>query len=281
MAWWKWPLLIVGGFVAAAWVALKSYRRSVRKNLVRYLRENHPEIEIVSEHSDHMIFRMGKVNNGRMNLHNLFSQIAAAKAKTPEDERAIFKTFVTALMENLERLSRPMSLESDGGFLLPRLVDGATLASLQAGAKVVHQPLAGTGLSVVYVRDSEKAVSYLHETALAELQLDISALHERALANLRKKTSADFARGALDGNSLLLLKLGDTFEAARLLLVPEQLRDGEALAAVIPDRDSLGIAPVPSDGNWTGLAKLSRTAAGPRLLPRPLKVTQNGFELMG
>lgn len=266
--------------MAVAWMSLKSYRRSVRKNLIRYLRENHPEIEIVSEHSNHLMIRSGKDVTGRMNLHNLYLQIASTKARTPDQERAIFKTFIGGLLENLERSSRPMSLESDGDFLLPRLVDGPTLAMLQGGATVVHQPLAGTGLFVVYVRDSKDAVSYLHETALAELGLDISALHERALANLRKKSSADFARQVLGGHTLAVLKLGDTFDAARLLLVPEQLRDGEMLAAVIPDRDTLGLVPPPADGNWTGLAKLSRAAAGPRLLPRPLKVTRHGFELM-
>jgi len=281
MAWWKWPLLALGGLVVLAVLAVKYHRRAVRKHLIRYMRENHPEIEIVSEHSSHLMIRTSSGAAGQMNLYNLFSQIAETKAKTPEDERAIFKTMIAGLIENLERAARPMSVESDGDFLLPRLVNGGTLAQLMANAKIANQPLAGTGLSVVYVRDSDNAVSYLAESALEELHLDIPALHERALVNLRKKSSATFAREVLGSKSLALLKLGDTFDAARLLLVPEQLQDGDVLAAVIPDRDTLALAPPPADGDWSGLTKLSRVTSGPALLNRPLRVTRNGFELMG
>lgn len=279
--WGKWILLVLGGFVVLAWLSLKSYRRSVRKRLVRYLQGTHPELEIVAEHSDHLTIRVGEGDTGRMNLHNLFMQIANARPKTPEDEEAIFKALVNGVLENIERACRPMSLEDDGDFLLPRLVNERDLASLLAQAKLAHQPLAGTGLSVVYVRDSKDAVAYVSEKALADLNLEVPTLHERALANLRKKSSSDFARGMLKKNSLAVLKLGDTFEAARLLLIPEQLLEGETLAAAIPDRDTLAILPPPADGNWSGLTKLSRSATGRPLLNRPLKVTRDGFELMG
>ena len=279
--WWKWLFLALAVFAGLFWLSLKSYRRSVRKHLIRYLQETHPELGLVSEHSHHLVIRTAKTDRCQMNLYNLFQLIAAAKTKTPEDERAIFETFVGGLMENLERASRPMSIESDGEFFLPRLVNKADLAQLVARGKVIHQPLADTGLSVVYVRDSADAVSYLPERVLAELQLDVSALHERALANLRKKSGQDFARKVLAEKSLIVLKLCDTFDAARLLLIPEHLQDGEAIAAVIPDRDTLAIAPPPADGDWAGLTKLSRTTAGPPLLNRPLKATRNGFELMG
>ena len=83
MAWWKWPLLALGGLLVLAVLAVKYHRRAVRKNLIRYMRENHPEIEIVSEHSNHLMIRTSSGAAGRMNLYNLFSQIAETKAKTP------------------------------------------------------------------------------------------------------------------------------------------------------------------------------------------------------
>jgi len=281
MIWWKWLLLVLAVFAGFGWLSLKSYRRSIREHLIRYLHETHPELKLVSKHSNHLIFRTEKTESCQMNLHNLFLQIANARTRTPEDERAIFKTFVGGLMENLERATRPISIESDGDFLLPRLVNKADLSQLVAQSKVIHQPLADTGLHVVYVRDSADAVSYLSEQVLPELQLDVSALHERALANLRKKNGQDFARKVLSEKSLVVFKLGDTFDAVRLLLVPEQLKEGEALAAAIPDRDTLAMSPPPDNGDWNGFTKLSRASAGPPLLNRPLKVTRSGFELMG
>src|SRR2546430_11731574 len=45
-------------------------------------------------------------------------------------------------------------------------------------------------------------------------------------------------RRALSGRELVTIKFMDTFDAARLLLVPEALEAGEALAAIVPDRDT-------------------------------------------
>jgi hypothetical protein len=279
MAWWHWLLLVLAGFIVFTWLAMKSYRRSMRNKLVRYIREHHPDAEVVSEHSDHLMIRVGQGEPGRMNLHNLFEQ--ASNAKTPEEEQALFKKFAGGIIESTKRAARPMSLAEDGDCLLPRLVNATDLESLSDRVKMPHQPLTGTGLSVVYVRDSEDTVSYLSEPMLAELGVDVPALHERALANLRKKSSPNFVRQAMDGHTLALFKLGDTFDAARLLLIPEQLAEGETIAAMVSDRDTLAVAPVPADGDWSSLTKLAKTTDGPRLLNRPLKVTRHGFELMG
>ncbi len=279
MAWWHGVLLVVAGFFILAWLMLKSYRRSVRNRLVLFIRKNFPEVDIVSVHSHHLMIRLGQGEPGRMNLHNLFDR--ATDAKTPEDEQALFKKFAGGIIENLKRASRPMSLEEDGDFLLPRLVNAADFASLSGQVKMPCQPLAGTSLAVVYVRDSDDAVSYLSEAMLVELGLDVPALHQRALANLRKKSSPNFVRQAVEGHTLALFKLGDTFDAARLLLIPEQLKEGEAIAAIVSDRDTLAVAPLPPDGDWSGLTKLAKTTDGSPLLNRPLKATGHGFELMG
>jgi len=280
MIWWKWLLVVLGVLIALIWLRTKAYRRSIRKNLILYLQEAHPELEIISEHSHHLIVRSEKLEPSQMNLHNLFSQVILARA-TPDQQRAIFKTFVSALMENMARASRPMSLAEDGDFLLPRLLNAADLASMLRNGKLIHRPLEGTGLSVVYVRDSEQAVNYLLEDSLGELQMDAAVLHERALANLRKKSPPGFARAAVDDSKVSVFKFGDTFDAARALLIPEQLREGETVAVVISDRDTLGIMPPPPDGDWASLARLARAVDGPPLLNRPLKVTSRGFELVG
>ena len=78
---------------------------------------------------------------------------------------------------------------------------------------------------------------------------------------------------------------GDSFDAARLLLVPEALKPGEAVQAAVPDRDLLILSPVPADGDWTRSRAAAKAAYGdsapgvPDLLDRPILVTRGGFEL--
>lgn len=122
---------------------------------------------------------------------------------------------------------------------------------------------------------------YLTRPHVADLGLDVASIHQRALDNLRPTLPEEAVRNVLEGGRMNLLKLGDTYDAARLLLVPSLLREGEAIAAVVPDRDTLALAPVPADGDWKSFARLSRSRdhATP-LLDRPVKVTPAGFELM-
>jgi hypothetical protein len=75
------------------------------------------------------------------------------------------------------------------------------------------------------------------------------------------------------------IKMMDSFDAARLLIVPEQLREGEELIALIPDRDTLTLVAVPKDGDWGPLRKLARVPDSEHLLlDRPVRVRRGGFE---
>jgi len=60
------------------------------------------------------------------------------------------------------------------------------------------------------------------------------------------------------------------------------LEVGEWIAAAIPDRDTLFLAPVPPDGDWSGMKKVARTTGptGYRLLDRQLKVGREGIEVV-
>src|SRR5262249_51190113 len=100
-------------------------------------------------------------------------------------------------------------------------------------------------------------------------------------ANLAKVFSGDAVRSVFRENALVRIATLDSFDAARLLLVPEHLEDGEAIAAVIPDRDTLALLPVPQDNDWSKIAELAKMPLKPDhlLLNRPVKVTRAGFEV--
>ena len=92
--------------------------------------------------------------------------------------------------------------------------------------------------------------------------------------------AVDYLR-VVEGKTANAVKAMDSFDAARVLLVPNHLREGEAVAAAIPDRDTLFLAPLPADGDWNGMRKLARTRGGSgyHLLNQPLKITRDGFEI--
>lgn len=171
-------------------------------------------------------------------------------------------------------------MAEDGEHILPRLVNAEHLAELRSSAQLPAVALGDTGLWVVFVRDSESAVAYINDTHFAELGVTLERLQEQAVENLLKKGPANFARAVVEKETLFVLKAGDTFDAARLLLVPGQLSAGEELVAIVPDRDTLALLPVPKDGDFQALTKMAETPAGPPLLNRPLRVSQRGFELL-
>ncbi len=112
------------------------------------------------------------------------------------------------------------------------------------------------------------------------MELEAAGLHALALENLRKNFPAEAVRKVVEQGEGTALKLGDSYDAARLLLVPEHLRDGEEVAALIPDQDSLVLAPVPGDGDWGRLREGEQMVLGHghRLLDRPLRVSRTSIE---
>src|SRR5262249_52087011 len=115
----------------------------------------------------------------------------------------------------------------------------------------------------------------------AELGLDLEGVHELALKNLRLKFSPDLVTSVLRDNNMVAVKALDSFDAARLLLIPEQLDEGDEVVALIPDRDTLTLVPVPADGDWDSLRNLARIPASEHLLlDRPLRVRRGGFEVV-
>ena len=90
-------------------------------------------------------------------------------------------------------------------------------------------------------------------------------------------------RGVLDEKRLIVVKMADTYDAARLLLVPSELREGESVIATLPDRDTLALmGPVAAEGR-DRLIELTRGIAHDpdhALLDVPVIVRPSGFELM-
>ncbi len=111
--------------------------------------------------------------------------------------------------------------------------------------QAVTQPLIN-GLSVAYVVDQDRSVSYVTQQRLAQWGIPIDDLHAAALENLTAHSQELEAHAAQDeqgGIYLILFQTMDGFDASRVLLpsLHEKLRGhlGSPFFAAIPNRDIL------------------------------------------
>lgn len=277
MPWWGWLLVAVVGLFLLARFALASWRKKIRTEYVAYLREKFTDLEVVSAGEDRLRLKSSSFGEVDAYLHNLYHQAAQA-GTTPEARRPVFERFTGALQDHAKSME-PLSLAADGDKILARLAPPPFMAGLPAGVGLPQRPLGNTGLVVLYVVDRPNSVLYLTDKHLEELGLGAEAVHERALANLRRLFPADAIRKAAASAGMTMFKVGDGHDATRLLAVPEQLEEGEVLAAMIPDQDTLILGPPPKDGSWAAYRKLCVPGGGKPLLDRPLRVTREGVEL--
>jgi hypothetical protein len=110
--------------------------------------------------------------------------------------------------------------------------------------------------------------------------MDDKALHDLALENLAQ-TTHDLRQsicGAMTEQKSVAMKFMDSFDAARVLLLPRYLQPGEAVVALVPDIDTLTLLPMPADDQWEWVNNLAKDLSNDQLLlPRPIVVTREGF----
>lgn len=277
LPWWLWPVLVVVVGVLAMAAAARAWRASFRRQFVEYLRREAPDVEIVKEGGREIEIRThGEA--GTLRLARLFAEGARLEADDGSGREALFRQFLNMMREG--GAAGPLDPERDRPRVLPRIVRDTFLARLRAELKDRVMPavsLGVPGLSVVFVLDGESSVAYLTEELLAELGLTSDEALRLAKENLSRSFDAEVVRRALAGGSVNVIKSGDTFDAARLLLVPECMRESEEIVALIPDRDTLVLTDVPADRDWSSLSRLARTAAGETLWSEPLLVGRAGI----
>ncbi len=278
MPWWGY--LTVVALIVAALVLFVRRRQTpdvYRQELRDYLVANVDQLTILEETRTEFIYEIAG-QEGTVYLHNIMNELSDVKWGGSAKRQAVYERVARMLTEG--EVDEPLSLESHGERILPRLKPQVFFEQLPETRKAVRSQLTGTGLCVGYVIDSETSVRYLIQEDLSELRLSIDQLHEVALANLRDRFPRDVVRQVVDSDELVSFKALDSYDATRALLVPEYLEDGEELALVIPDRDTLVLTGVPDDGDWSGLEEIARMPESSRVvLDRPLLVTRNGFEL--
>jgi hypothetical protein len=291
LTWFGWVGVAVGvlvGLFLLMFAANRSWRRTVREELVAYLARHAPEIAVTAVRANRLELRRADAAEddvARFYLFNTYQQLAgvrepdAASATAARDE--IFEIVLKAIRESLSGLDG-LDAETERANVLPRIVHDAALASMrtriEASGKALPSVASGvSGLSVVFVLDRPTTVAYLTDDLLAQLRLTPEQALEAARANLARTFGREVVRQAIGSRDVNVIKSCDSFDAARLLLVPGYLEPGESLVALVPDRDTLVLTGPPVDGDWSGLRKLARAAAGDPLCTEPLVVTPEGI----
>jgi hypothetical protein len=282
VAWYGWVAIVLFVFVLVIVLSLLHFRAGVRRELIAFLAEEHPDVEVTRSRVTVLEIRLGEVT-ATWYLGKVYHAVAelGGKDDTPKNRRKVFREFADELIGGLREAGEPLTLKRHGQRILVRLVTPAWLASLPAGQSLPNRAVEGLDLRTAYVLDSPGSVRYLTDADLADLGLDLEGVHKLALDNLRSRFSPDVVANVLRDNNMVAIKALDSYDAARLLLVPEQLRDGDEVIALIPDRDTLTLVPVPPGGDFGPLRQLARVPASEHLLiDRPVRVSRGGFEVV-
>ena len=291
LTWWTWAgcgAAALTAIVALLFGARRSWRTGVRQELVDHLRRTAPELAITAIHPDRLELAVPGATpdaGATFYLARFYQRIAELPAgDTPElraGRAAVYDTIVATIRDGATGIES-LDADAERRNVMPRLVTDDTLAALRsqvagAGKALPSLPSGVAGLSIVFVLDREAAVAYLTADLLAELKLTPEQALEVGRANLARTFGRDVVRSAVGSRTINVIKISDSFDAARLLLVPGYLDAGESLVALIPDRDTLALTAAPADGDWAGLRRLARAAAGDPLWTEPLIVTSDGI----
>lgn len=280
MRWWGWLLTAILTLLALAMGAAIYARRRFCEEFTGFLNQHWPELHIVGRRGMMLETRGPKDDErGQIDMRPVYRLMLATNAHTLEQRTPIYRDALAAYREGSQMSGTPFRPE-DADKLMPRLVTADFFVTGRSMDDVPHVALGNTGLFAVCVLNGLNSVLYLTRPQLMELGLSEPELFIRALANLGKTfPAADAVRGVIVKPNLMVIKGLDTFDAARLLLLPDALEPGETLVAAVPDRDTLVFTKAPDDGNYASYRRLLTPGSDRLLLNRILKVTADGVEL--
>jgi uncharacterized protein YtpQ (UPF0354 family) len=276
MKWWMWAIIFIVLLQYVFSLVNRSWKAMIRKEIITYIREKHPEIEIVSEKKKAIVVKFGDEQ-----AEGLLGKIydSCAKSRSPEARQAIYEEYITALKDGPKN-NETISLETHGSKIMPRLITQKSLEKLCRVDEIPNRPFACTDLLIVYVLDYQQSVVYISAKQLMQMGIHEDQLYEIAIANIEKTFPAQAIKNVLEKQTLSAIKMMDSYDAARILALPKFLPEGVEVVALIPDKDILAVTTVPVDGDWNKLKKLARTPSGKPLCENPLIVSRNGFRVI-
>lgn len=262
-------------------VLLRVRMRQALLMIHRVLQEQLPECAIQGVEDGMLVLAPPQGEGVRVNLHRLI-ELAMAPGETAAEREQHLTEFCMAMAEaHAEgQTQAPLELER----LRPRLLDRDTLTDLRRQAdydNLPAHPLGSSGLYAVLVQDSPRSVRFLHRKQVQDLPEPFDRTLRTAQGALDSPRFREAVRNCVQSGHRVVFQSGDSYDAARLLLIPQLLHPGESLVALVPDRDTLALAPLPSTPQERAelLALASQQGDRP-LLDMPLVVSTEGWRRM-
>lgn len=252
----------------------------IQDELVKAIERRFPHVRIVEKRPLEVKLKNTRDEEATMRLDNLVE--AARRVHSSRFRMQVYAHFLKPMEPFAAETAAPeIPLDEQLDKLMPRLIHRDALAQFPK-PPLQHQ-IGQTPLHVALVLDEEASVRYLVDDDLAKSGMTLEHLESRAMQNLRKLWPREMVRPLIEKAATVhRIVAGDSYEATRVILLPEYLETGEVVAAAVPDRDSLlFIAPTKgTEINWELMAKLAETPHSGRVLcTRPLRVTNLGIEV--
>ncbi len=290
---WGWAILALAAVVAVrAGLFYSRFRRMcrlVREELTERLQREHPEIRVEGERLGNLVVRMPDGTERLWEMTDVYGAVAhlPGMGSDPADRAKVYDGAIEMLVRAAPTPTDPVTRATHEPYLKPQLVPVAALGEQSAGEALPYHELPDLGLAIIYVLDLPLRRRPITEADRDSLGMELRDLHLAALDNLRGSLPREMVAGVLEEGSGAASQAGDTFDAARLLLVPELLQPGEELLALIPHRDMLLLLPASLREEPEKLEEGLRALQGehspecshPPLLDRPVRVTAEGFEI--
>jgi hypothetical protein len=285
---WAWALLVIVGAVIAVsrmfYGRFRAMCRGVREELTEWVSKRFPGVTVIGEQQGNLLVRLPDGSERVWEMTEVYSAVAQlpGMGADPAARAQVYEQAAQTLFPP-EALSAPLSLEAHGGLIKPLLVPAEVLAEESSAGTAIHSPVPGLGLEAIYAVDIPPDKRVLTQQDAAELELEAASLHRLALENLRRDFPREMVASVIADDSGSASQIGDGFDAARLLLVPECLQPGQEVVALVPHPDMLVLLP-PSiledpEKLREGLGILE-CRDHPPLLNRAVRVTSGGFELI-
>jgi hypothetical protein len=287
--WFSVILAILALPVLPVWLFYSRFRkicRTVRSEIGQFLRENHPDFQVIGEQQGNLLVRQPDGAERVWEMAEVYTAVARlpGMGADPSARRGIYARAVEQLLNPALDPSQPLSLAMDGDRIKPYLLTAAFYKQAAPPSGAPHTAIPGLAdLLAVYVLDLPGGPRYLSEDDRGSLGIDVTEMHRLALEHLRRDFPRQMVADVVAGENPSAIQFQDSFNAARLLLIPEILEGDEELIALIPHRDMLVVLPPSMRNEPEKLKQAAETLKcddHPPLLERPIRVTRRGFEMI-
>lgn len=253
---------------------------TMRRELAEYLVEAFPDFEVSEQRDDSLVVVGPGGGEHQLFFGNMYTAVNALDENTIENRREVYASFTRAMNSTESLIDSPA--ERLATKLMPRIIHMDQLRGMmsQIDLAIPHRTLGAMPLVVVYVIDLPESVAFVNTETAGKLEMTEPEMHDRSLKNL--DPDGVFHRNIQEfkAGHVAVVKTSDTYDAARLLLVPNAMSEEITICAAIPDRDTLVLAVMEDDTVFDMVDQMAKIPGSDRLIyDQAIEVRTSGFSI--